>query len=203
MLHLSRRERIVMVDTLVDGAFAAQLRRVQECIKEMEGAGRAEDAEAVKFVKELAEQAVAERRQGPARELLTTGQAALALGISDQTVRNWVAAGRLAAVKRGVRTMIPRQAVIDEIERSRVRPETLPVLTPEQEAAAVAGRKEALAALPGELVTRLGALHDRLEDGYTLSEEEKAEMVRLEREITSVSARRLHDRIRRQRSSSA
>ncbi|HZO29240.1 MAG TPA: helix-turn-helix domain-containing protein [Chloroflexota bacterium] len=86
-----------MVDTLVGGAFAAQLRRVQECIEELEDAGREEDAEAVKLVKDLAERSLAGRRHGGTRELLTTGQAALALGISDQTVRNWVAAGRLAA----------------------------------------------------------------------------------------------------------
>src|SRR3954470_12978042 len=112
-----------MINTLVDGKFAAQLRRVQDCIEELESAGRDEDAEAVKLVKGLAERAVAEQRPDHVRDLLTTGQAALALGLSDQTVRNWVAAGRLDAVKRGVRTMIPRQAILDEIERSRVRPE--------------------------------------------------------------------------------
>ena len=51
--------------------------------------------------------------------LLTTGEAGLALGLSDHRVRSWVAAGRLPAGKRGVRTMIPRDAVLEEIERSR------------------------------------------------------------------------------------
>lgn len=189
-----------MVDTLVDSAFAAQLRRVQECIEELEDAGREGDAQAVKHVKELAEQAFAERRPGHGRELLTTGQAALALGISDQSVRNWVAAGRLAAVKRGVRTMIPRQVVLDEIERSRVRPEALPALTSAQEAAVIAERRAALEVLPGDVVTRLEALHDKLEDGESLSAAEKSEMVRLEQEMTAASARSLQDLIRQQRS---
>jgi len=187
-----------MINTLVDGKFAAQLRRVQDCIEELESAGRDEDAEAVKLVKGLAERAVAEQRPDHVRDLLTTGQAALALGLSDQTVRNWVAAGRLDAVKRGVRTMIPRQAILDEIERSRVRPETLPALTPAQNAAAIDERKAALAALPSNVANRLEALHDKLEDGEPLSPDEKAEMVRLERAMAAASARLLQERIRRQ-----
>jgi len=139
----------------------------------------------------------------PIQYAVTTGQAALALGISDQTVRNWVAAGRLPAVKRGVRTMIPRQAILDEIERSRVRPEALPTRTPEQDAAVVAERKAALAALPGDVVTRLEALHDKLEDGEPLSETEKSEMVRLEQELATASARRLQNLIRHLRPDSA
>ena len=192
-----------MIDTVAEGAFAAQLRRVQEYIEELEGAGREEDAAAVKLVKDLAEQAVVERRQARIRELLTTGQAALALGISDQTVRNWVAAGRLAAVKRGIRTMIPRQAVLDEIEQSRIRPEALPVLSPAQEAAVISERKEALAALPGDVIARLDALHDKLEDGQALSEAERVEMVRLERHMTAASARLLRERVPQQRSGSS
>ena len=54
----------------------------------------------------------------PPKPLLTTGEAARALSISVQTVRNWVAAGRLSAVRRGVRTMVPREVVIAEIQQS-------------------------------------------------------------------------------------
>lgn len=192
-----------MVDTLAHDTFAAHLRRVEEHIEELESAGRKDDAAAIKLVKDLAQQAVAERRQAATRELLTTGQAALALGISDQTVRNWVAAGRLDAVKRGVRTMIPRQSVVEEIERSRVRPEALPVRTPEREAAVIAERKAALAALPSDIGARLEVLHDKLENGDTLSAAEKEEMVHLEQEMAAASARLLQDRIRRQRSDTA
>ena len=90
----------------------ARLRRVRELVDELRRAGRHEDAEALRFVLDLAEQSLAERRSARPGELLTTGQAALALGISNQTIRNWVAAGRLPAVKRGIRTMIPRDAVL-------------------------------------------------------------------------------------------
>lgn len=56
----------------------------------------------------------------PLKPLLTTGQAARALGLSVQTVRNWVASGRLPGVMRGVRVMVPREAVLAEIRRSVV-----------------------------------------------------------------------------------
>ena len=46
-------------------------------------------------------------------DLITTGDAALELGVSDQTVRNWVDSGRLPArrLHRLGRRMIPRSAL--------------------------------------------------------------------------------------------
>lgn len=154
------------------------------------------------FVHALAERTLAERRPGTRRDLLTTGEAGLVLGLSDQTVRNWVAAGRLPAVKRGVRTLIPWQAVQDEIERSRVHP--APGVRRLQEAAAsLAWRKQLLDALPGEVVERLNALHEQLESGRELSAEEEAEMVRLERDMADAAARHLREVIRRRRAGAA
>src|SRR5947209_2633302 len=100
-----------------------RLSRVRAHIEELRRSGRDEDADAVAFVRDIAEEVLTGRRATKNRELLTTGEVGLALGLSDQTIRNGVSAGRLPAVKRGVRTMIPRQAVLDEIERSRVRSE--------------------------------------------------------------------------------
>src|SRR5262245_59395966 len=155
-----------------------RLRRVGEHIEELRRAGRDEDAEAVGFVRDLA--AAVLRGLGPdrPRELLTTGEAGLALGLSAQTVRNWVAAGRLPAVRRGVRTMIPREAVLEEIERSRTRPGEAAV-APEHDEASIARRRELVAALPREIVVRLDALHEALEEGRTLTADEAAEIVRL------------------------
>jgi excisionase family DNA binding protein len=193
-----------MIDTLTEGSLSAQLRRVQDYIEELEGAGRNEDAHAVKLIRDLAEQAIAANpRPDRARELLTTGQAAMALGISDQTVRNWVAAGRLAAVKRGVRTMIPRQSVLEEIERSRVIPDAIPALTLTQQSAAVTERKEAVAALPVDVAARLEALHDKLENAEPLTAVEQSEMERLEREMANASASLLEKRIQQQRAGRA
>jgi excisionase family DNA binding protein len=53
----------------------------------------------------------------PPKPLLTTGEAARALSVSVQTVRNWVATGRLEAVARGARMMLPREVVAAEVER--------------------------------------------------------------------------------------
>ena len=180
----------------------ARLHRVREHIEELRRTGRDDDAEAVAFVRDLAERALAERRPTRSRDLLTTGQAGLALGISDQTVRNWVAAGRLPAVKRGVRTMIPREAILEEIERSRVRP-LQATATPGQEAASLGWRRELLAALPREVVQRLDTLHAQLEDGQELSPDELAEMARLEREMADAAARHLQRIIRRGRAGTA
>jgi excisionase family DNA binding protein len=192
---------------------AARLQRVQAHIEELRRAGRTADADAVAFVRDVAEQALAGQAEPPAgkqqtarrrvqpRDLLTTGDAGLALGISDQTVRNWVAAGRLPAVKRGVRNMIPREAVIAEIERSRVLPPQ-----PEQgaraqgeEAAILDARRELLAALPRDTVEQLNALHQRLQDGQQLTPNEEAERIRLEREMADAAARHLQRIIRRGR----
>jgi excisionase family DNA binding protein len=179
-----------------------RLRRVREHIEELRRAGQDEDAEALAFVRDLAERVLAGRRSTRARDLLTTGQAGLALGLSDQTVRNWVAAGRLPAVKRGVRTMIPREAVLEEIERSRVRPRQ-EADAPDREAASVAWRRELLNALPLELVERLDALHEKLEDGRELSGDEVVEIARLEREMADAAARHLRGIIRRGRADPA
>ncbi len=179
----------------------AQLRRVREHIEELRRAGRTEDAAAVGFVRDLAEQVLAGPGQLRPRDLLTTGQAGLALGISDQTVRNWAAAGRLPAVKRGVRTMVPRQAVIEEIERSRVGPGEQPAPSAAEEAAQLAWRRELLATLPRDVTAQLDELHDKLEEGRELSARERAEMARLEREMTAAAARDLERIIRRRRPS--
>jgi excisionase family DNA binding protein len=209
-------------------AAAVRLRRVQAHIDELQRTGRTADAEAVAFVRDLAEQVLAAarpRRTPGQRELLTTGDAGLALGISDQTVRNWVAAGRLPAVKRGVRTMIPREAILAEIERSRVRPDqsrqadgssarahderlgssgvpdgaSAAQVASEALPASLTWRQALLAALPRETVERLDALHERLEDGQSLTADEQAEMIRLERQMADAAARHLHGVIRRGR----
>jgi excisionase family DNA binding protein len=50
------------------------------------------------------------------QELLTASQAAEALGASSQTIRNWIRAEQLRAVRIGNRFLIPQS----EVERMRV-----------------------------------------------------------------------------------
>lgn len=167
-----------------------RLHRLESVIHDLERTGQADAAAAVRFARDLAGEALAARAR-PASEappLLTTRQAGRALGVSIQTIRNWVAAGRLAAVTRGVRTMIPRQEVLDEIERSRARPNPAE-RSAEEVAAIVARRKRLLAALPPEVVGPLDALHDKLERGEMLTAEEQVRLVALEREMIAAAAR--------------
>ena len=168
-----------------------QLRRVRAHIEELRRDGRMADAEALQFIGDLAERALTEVTPASTRRLLTTGQAALALGVSDQTVRNWVAAGRLPAVRRGARTMIEPEAVRQEIERSRIPPRASTPGPTE-----IAWRKALLDALPCELTARLEALHDKMEDGEQLSAGEQREMVQLEREMADAAARHLATLVR-------
>ncbi|TAK20482.1 MAG: DNA-binding protein [Chloroflexota bacterium] len=187
------------------GSLAAadpHLRRVGEHIEELRRAGRGEDADAVGFVRDLAEVVLRELRPNRRRDLLTTGDAAIALGLSNQTVRNWVAAGRLSAVKRGVRTMISRQAVEQEIERSRIEPRQT-ASAPDLDDARLAWRRELLAAIPRDIAGSLSALHDKVEDGAVLTTSETAEMTRLEQAIADAAARHLRREIRRGRAGSA
>ena len=171
-----------------------RLRRLEPLIGQLEQAGQVDDAAAVRLARDLAQQALDQPPRAEPPAPLTTRQAGRALGVSIQTIRNWVAAGRLPAEKRGVRTMIPRQALLDEIERSRVR--TAPAeRSPEEQAAIAAEGQRLLAALPPEIVAPLDALHDKMECGEQLSPEEQARMVALEREMTEAAARILINEI--------
>lgn len=55
----------------------------------------------------------------PSLDLLTTGQAGDLLGVSGQTIKNWVREGRLVGYRVGGRIMLPKDAVADYIRRAR------------------------------------------------------------------------------------
>jgi excisionase family DNA binding protein len=186
---------VTMAQLSIPSETEARFRRVQLHIEELRRAGRTDQAEDVQFVRDLAEQALTAASSKPPRTHLTTGQAATVLGVSDQTIRNWVAHGKLPAERRGVRTMIPREAIEAEIQRSRA-PSPLP-RTAEEEAARIAWRRQLLAALPTEITARLRKLHNKFEDGEELTDEEQAEMICLEREMQKEAANVLKEVIRR------
>jgi len=162
-----------------------RLRHLGPVIADLERTGQTEEAAAVRLARELAESALRGDQHTEPSALLTTRQAGRVLGVSIQTIRNWVAAGRLPAEKRGVRTMIPRQAVRDEIERSRARP--FPAI--DEDARTLARRQQLLAGLPANLVRPLDALHDKMERGESLSQEEQDRMAALEGEMIAAAAR--------------
>ena len=172
-----------------------QLTCVRAHIEELRRAGRDREAAAVQFAEEMAERALRQQGAAVVRELLTTRQAALALGLSDQTIRNWVATDRLSAVQHGARTMIPRTVVEAEIDRSRIgEPEPSSMADPGKMKEA---RQALLAAIPPEITSRLRDLHSLMEDEKELSPAERSEMIRLERAMATAAARGLEQSIRR------
>jgi excisionase family DNA binding protein len=176
-----------------------RLRRLEPLIGQLEDAGQLDDAAAVRLARDLAERALDNSPRAEPQALLTTRQAGRALGVSRQTIRNWVAAGRLPAEKRGVRTMIPRQALLDEIERSRAH-HAPAESSPEERGAIAAEGHRLLAALPREIVGPLDALHEKMERGEPLTADEQARMAALERDMTEAAARILTDEIQRLKS---
>jgi excisionase family DNA binding protein len=166
----------------------SQLSRLDVVIRDLEQAGHAADAEAVRVARKLAERALADDIDAEPPMLLTTRQAGRALGVSIQTIRNWVTAGRLRAERRGTRTMIPREAVLDEIERSRARPSSR---GDEVDATTLARRQRLLAGLPSKITAPLDALHDKLERGEPLTPDEERRIVALESEMINAAARTL------------
>ena len=84
--------------------------------------GEHERAEAIETLVEAArDEAV------PSLDLLTTTQAGELLGVTGQTIKNWVRSGQLAGFRVGGRIMIPRDVVADYVRRARASLELAPL----------------------------------------------------------------------------
>ena len=55
----------------------------------------------------------------PSLDLLTSGEAGNLLGVTGQTVKNWVRHGRLPGFRIGERIMVPKKAVADYVQRAK------------------------------------------------------------------------------------
>jgi excisionase family DNA binding protein len=172
---------------------AKDLRLAQETVHDLRAQGQEERARALEAVLAAAVSAQAGRSPESPSPYLTTGQAARALGVSLQTIKNWVAAGRLAGVRLGGRVLVPREALrqyLDELRKAR--PEVQETSAADRQAAA-ARRAFVLGGLPAAQLARLEALHTMLEVGQRLSRTERAELVALERALTEAAGQRLED----------
>lgn len=108
-------------------------------------------------VKAAAEKLTRVLREADARQLLTTAEAAAALGIrSINTVKRWVATGYLHGVQRNGRVMIPVAEIARICEDDRVR--ELRAFGPLQEETADLGRDLSAEELRGLRATRPGRL---------------------------------------------
>ena len=170
---------------------AEDLQLVQETAQELHERGQEKRARALEAVLAVAVSALAGRAPLSQREYLTTGQAASVLGVSRQTVRNWVATGRLDGVYQGGRALISRDAVLAHLETLKESTPAEPVRTSETAHAQREWREFLLRGLPTDKVARQEALHEKMEDGHPLSQAERAEMANFEREIAAAAAQLL------------
>jgi excisionase family DNA binding protein len=69
----------------------------------------------------------------PTLDVLTSTEAGDILGVSGQTIKNWVRQGRLTGYRVGSRIMVPKDAVADFVRRARG---SLDLEDPSDEAAA-------------------------------------------------------------------
>lgn len=69
----------------------------------------------------------------PALDLLTTTDAGKAVGVSGQTIKNWVRQGQLHAFRVGGRIMVPKDVMEEYVRRARSSLD-LPVISDEEAA---------------------------------------------------------------------
>jgi excisionase family DNA binding protein len=86
-------------------------REVAQCLRDR---GETSDA---RVVEELIEEAVGDEARLP--QMLTTTAAGRRLGVSGQTIKNWVARGELRGVRVGGRIKIPAASVLAYVQRAR------------------------------------------------------------------------------------
>ena len=127
---------------------------------------------------------------------MTTGEAASLIGVSLQTITNWVRQRRLVGTRVGGRTLVSRasvQAFFDALPSAPNEADSNDV------AAAEAADRELMASLPGPLTQRVEELLDRARSGHTLSSAERRELQRLARAGTTAATRRTRALVSRRR----
>jgi excisionase family DNA binding protein len=127
---------------------------------------------------------------------MTTGEAAGLIGVSLQTIKNWVRQGRLVGSRVGGRTLVTRasvQAFFDSLSSAPQRAEGDDV------AAAEAADDQLEASLPDGLISRVETLLERARAGQKLSSSERQELRRLAHAGTTAATRRTRDLASRRR----
>ncbi|MBI4494629.1 MAG: hypothetical protein HY690_17770 [Chloroflexi bacterium] len=126
-------------------------------------------------------------------EYLATGQAARALGGSIHAARNCVTSGQLPAARFDSRTLVHRDAILRTLEElAKARP-SAPAASGSDRERAAQRRQFVRAQLPADHLTRLEALHAKLEAGDRLSGEERAEMRRIEQRGLEVAGEKVDE----------
>jgi excisionase family DNA binding protein len=127
---------------------------------------------------------------------MTTGEAAGLIGVTLQTVKNWVGRGRLVGSRVGGRTLVTRASVQAFFDTLSSAPDE--VESGDSGAAEIADR-ELMASLPESLIERVETLLERARSGRKLSPSERRELRRLAHAGTTAATRRTRDLVSRRR----
>src|SRR6266508_3842537 len=86
----------------------------QRTAQELRRTGESERAQAIEALVEAVREDTI-----PGLDLLTSTQAGDVLGVTGQTIKNWVRRGRLAGYRVGGRIMVPKDVLADYVRRAR------------------------------------------------------------------------------------
>lgn len=112
------------------------LQSARRTAEELRQRGQLERAHAIESLAEAArEDAV------PSLDLLTSREAGELVGVTGQTIKNWVRQGRLEGYRVGSRIMIPKNAVAGYVSRARQSLELSAISDEEAAGLVEAGRR--------------------------------------------------------------
>jgi excisionase family DNA binding protein len=168
---------------------ADDVRLAEEVVRDLRSQGQEERARALEAV--LAAATSKCRRAAATAEHLSPSQVARALNLRTKTVQSWIDEGQVPVVSSGGSILIPREALLQYLDRLRSEPaEQHPPSTADR-AASERRSADIIGGLPRDQLARLEALHDKMEAGEQLSRAERAEMAALERTVTAAAGQRL------------
>jgi excisionase family DNA binding protein len=106
---------------------------------------------------------------------MTTGDAARLIGVSLQTVKNWVRDGRLTGRRVGGRMLVTRSSVRDFFDSLGSSPDNAEATDVDVDATEAADR-ELVASLPQDQTNRVEGMLERSATGQRLSRSERQEL---------------------------
>jgi excisionase family DNA binding protein len=176
-----------------------EFRIVRDILRDLQHRGSDEQAAALEAVLNAAAAIPSKRNAAAPPEYLTTGQAARALGVSLQTIKNWVASGDLPGARLGRRIVVPRAAIDRQLDalRGSEGPATVRERAPQDAAAARREYHEMMERLPAPTLARYEELLRRRDAGERLTGDERNELEALGRELTESATREFAATIRR------
>lgn len=112
------------------------VRIAERTAEELRQRGQQTQAQAIEALLEVAREETI-----PSLDLLTSTEAGDLLGVSGQTIKNWVRSGRLAAYRVGGRIMVPKDVVADYVRQARTSVDLQEVSDAEAERVVAEGRR--------------------------------------------------------------